>query len=191
MRRRGFTLIELLVVMAIVAILAGMLLPAVSAVKRAARATTCSANMRQLALGTLGYAQDWDGRIPPSVEVASSRAWPWLLIYSSALGDEVTIAAYASGRRPKAPFACPESKNLVGGGGQGDVALNEFVANSLLVRWPGSGVFLFVDSNARSVLAPLDLRFRHGQRTTMVFLDGHVQPQTAAAVANPATAPWR
>jgi hypothetical protein len=169
-----------------VAILAGMLLPAVSAVKRAARATTCSANMRQLALGTLGYAQDWDGRIPPSVEVASSRAWPWLLIYSSALGEEVTIAAYANGKRPKAPFACPESKNLVGGG-QGDMALNEFVANSPLVRWPGSEVFLFVDSNARSVMAAVDLRFRHGPRTLWSSSTGTSSRNRPPPLANPAT----
>lgn len=64
MRRKGFTLIELLVVVAIIAILAAMLLPALSRARERARSAVCMSNLKQLGLALLQYTEDYNGYLP-------------------------------------------------------------------------------------------------------------------------------
>jgi prepilin-type N-terminal cleavage/methylation domain-containing protein len=61
---RGFTLIELLVVMAILAILAALLLPALASAKAAGQRAACLSNLRQIGLATQSYADESNGLIP-------------------------------------------------------------------------------------------------------------------------------
>ncbi|MFO7948278.1 MAG: prepilin-type N-terminal cleavage/methylation domain-containing protein [Armatimonadota bacterium] len=62
-RRVGFTLIELLVVIAIIAILAAILFPVFARAREKARQSSCLSNVKQIALGALMYAQDYDERM--------------------------------------------------------------------------------------------------------------------------------
>jgi len=68
--RRGFTLIELLVVIAIIAILAAILFPVFAKAREKARQSSCLSNIKQITLGALQYAQDYDERMVPNFSYA-------------------------------------------------------------------------------------------------------------------------
>jgi prepilin-type N-terminal cleavage/methylation domain-containing protein/prepilin-type processing-associated H-X9-DG protein len=91
--KRGFTLIELLVVIAIIAILAAILFPVFARAREKARQASCESNEKQIALGFLMYAQDYDQRFPA--------------VYN----DEASLGGYPGGRIMWADAIYPYIKN--------------------------------------------------------------------------------
>lgn len=116
--RSGFTLIELLVVIAIIAILAAILFPIFTKAKASAKRTSCSNNLRQLAVAAQSYAELYNGNYPPS----RLCHWPWgtwIVPYVDAASGPYTEAIPCIGMRGLVPyvknkkvFCCPSNQEF-------------------------------------------------------------------------------
>ena len=69
----GFALVKLLVVIAIIAILASMLLPALNMARDKAKTIACASNLKQLGTATINYLGDYDARIPFFLDLAAGK----------------------------------------------------------------------------------------------------------------------
>ena len=84
-RLRGFTLIELLVVIAIIALLMAMLMPALRRVQEQAKRMICLSNQRQIGLGMIMYANDWEQQLSPNFLFGGANASSTFYVYTNGL----------------------------------------------------------------------------------------------------------
>ena len=201
---QGFTLIELLVVVSIIAILASLLLPAVSVVQSAAGAAKCASNMRQIYIGTLAYADDNENRLPTSAQQTSSHGddtfWFALVapyVDANRTGKNgVGIKGWNDLRQSSVIWGCPQYKKnptllwACGYGMNFRLALpDEFSSNfkdlssAAAQSWAGPYRNFSLDSVTYSATRPLfgdagswglGPTARHRGKSVSVYCDGHV-----------------
>jgi prepilin-type N-terminal cleavage/methylation domain-containing protein len=75
---KGFTLVELLVVIAIIALLMGILLPALARARGQAKRITCLSGLKQLALAWMGYAENNDGKLVNGGQAGNPGPYDWV-----------------------------------------------------------------------------------------------------------------
>ena len=107
-RGKAFTLIELLVVIAIIAILASLLLPALSRAKMRGQSIACMAKLKQLQLAWIMYCDDFNGRMPQNI----ADDCPYFASGSPTLtSDHLPGGLYAQWVLGKADDGDPDSTN--------------------------------------------------------------------------------
>ena len=106
--RAGFTLIELLVTISIIALLTGILLPALSSARATARNIQCISSTRGFAQAAYIYAQDYDRTLPPARTTSGvGTNWSFLLLEVMGTGNGENQASSEVGNASNT-FKCPE-----------------------------------------------------------------------------------
>ena len=197
MHRRGFTLIELLVVIAIIAILAAILFPVFAKAREKARQASCLSNIKQLGLGFMQYAQDYDEMLPQDYRSAWATRYSWrAMIYPYVKNGQV--------------FSCPSDSNRYAGAlmgqcvsGEGSTMFSGYGDNTMhylggAPQPPGvvdtslgqialpAELIIIGDSNGGSHQISLDVNtlgyvrtdagsMRHNEGANYGFADGHAK----------------
>jgi prepilin-type N-terminal cleavage/methylation domain-containing protein/prepilin-type processing-associated H-X9-DG protein len=172
----GFTLIELLVVIAIIAILAALLLPALSRSQTKAQAIQCLNNLRQLQLSWHLYATDNAEKIPPNNGLTHDATITWIdgwLDYNVGNTDNTNVLYLRRGHlwsynQSLGLYHCPADKSTASFGGVTlprvrSVSMNGWI--NTLIGWPDPGdpQWVFFKS-ANDIRAPANLFVLHDER---------------------------
>ena len=89
LRRNGFTIVEMIVGIAVIAILAVLLLPAVGGLRASAKSAVCINNLRQLGSGLILYAQEHDNKLPQAWYKGNDGfLWYWSADFTPYLGEQ-------------------------------------------------------------------------------------------------------
>ncbi|MBB6431261.1 DUF1559 family PulG-like putative transporter [Algisphaera agarilytica] len=111
--RSAFTLIELLVVISIIALLIGILLPALGAARSSARDMACLSNLRQIGVGLYAYAQDHDELLPVSFYgggAAGDQESDWVVQVSAYISGDAANTYVGGGKNLPSPvMQCPSA----------------------------------------------------------------------------------
>ncbi len=189
-RRRGFTLLELLTVIAVITILAGLLLPALTRARNQARAIVCLNNLKQWGLATQLYATDHDDYLPPEGtpnpdDAATNVGWYIQLPIELGLPRYHAMAwrTNAQASVGRSVWICPENRRRSNGNNLFHYCLNENINGTgdenqpvrlAPLSEPTCLVWLFDSKNLPAVGSWSYVHTNlHRAGAQFAFLDGH------------------
>ena len=176
MRERAFTLIELLVVIAIIAILASLLLPALSRAKEQGRSIQCVSNMKQLSTTWVAYSSDSSDMLVTNFILANTNSWVagWMDWTTQSDTDNTNIYNLESPRGILWPYTqalgiykCPSDPSVVSIGGSVVPRVRSVSLNGRLNggEWGLSPTEEFKNPNKLSAI------YQPGPADVLAFLD--------------------
>ena len=179
MKKQNFTLTELLVVISIIAILAGLTMPALNKARASAMATACSSNLKQVGAVFVLYANDSEDLLPPA-ETKADEPWLW------GLEDKKYFRNDMRHNTSKTVVNCPGGKEIISSPkkiyarSRIDMdAMTSFVASDSIADAPinsskGDAYSIGQNQDSTYVEGKGYIAFRHSNKANILMLDGRV-----------------